>query len=212
MIGALHGKFVARQGADLLIDVHGVGYQVTATSNVLSRCGERGDDLHLVIFTDVKENSISLFGFDSLSEREVFLLLRKVKGIGSKLALSIVSFLGAEELLLSIGQSDVSAIKRVPGVGKKTAERVIVELREQVGASARDIAEAYVPVRGKTAEQIGSHSYTQSFITDAELALVKLGFSAERSRNAVNAALEKKTKLLEMADAGELLKEALAHI
>jgi len=207
MIAALRGTLIQRRDDDLVIDTGGVGYQVTATSAVLASVGDIGSEVQLVVHTDVKETSISLFGFGSQLEKEVFLMLRKVKGVGSRLALAIVSSVGAEELLVSIGQSDVSALKKVSGVGKKTAERVIVELRESVTALVEDrgISVSASAAKSPVTSQMGGAG------DDAVLALQRLGFSKERATSAVERSLTR--ELSEPTrDAGELVKEALAHL
>ena len=178
---------------------------------------EIGSEISLIIYTDVKENDISLFGFANHQEREIFLLLKKVKGVGSKLALSIISSIGPSELLHNIGQGDVTGLCKIPGVGKKTAERLVVELREQVGQLVDDI----VPGLSEQVEKISELKVeTASGITtiaagaDAVLALERLGFSAEQGKKAVAAAVaqEKDLSPSVLKDAGELVKLALGHL
>jgi holliday junction DNA helicase RuvA len=201
MIAYLRGKFLTRSDEELVIDVNGVGYAVHATSSVLSNTPSVGAELSVLIYTDVKENSISLYGFFTQLEREVFLLLKKVSGIGSKSALNLVSGVGAEDLLKAIGSEDVSALTRVNGVGKKTAERVLVELREQVGELIPKVSQDVSPRERRSGVPTGPAG-------DAILALEKLGFNSDRARNAVSAALAGGEQL----DSGEILRQALSQL
>ncbi len=201
MIAALSGKILQKTAENIVIDVRGVGYAVTVTSAVN---GEIGDEISLIIYTDVRENDILLFGFTSQLEREVFLLLKKVKGVGSKVALAIISSIGPEPLLTTIGTSDITALTKVSGVGKKTAERIVVELRESVGA----LALGNVSPLSKKIEIINVSGFG-NVADDAVLALEKLGFSRDRAQKAVSVTLESGAS---SEDAGELVKSALAYL
>ncbi|MFN8389322.1 MAG: Holliday junction branch migration protein RuvA [Bdellovibrionota bacterium] len=210
MIGALKGNIADRNGDRVLIDVQGVGYEVTVTSAALAALSPDGSNARLVIFTDVKENSISLFGFKNSLEKEVFLLLKKVKGVGSKIALSVVSAIGAEGVLSSIGQNDVSRLKRVPGIGGKTAERIIVELRENV---QEFVVESESPlVIEKISEPAGSSMGRVQL--DVVLALEKLGFPSDRAKQVVASAVAARRQggLADFADSADLLRLALSGL
>ena len=213
MIAFLNGTLLNKFNSILVIDVNGVGYEVTVTGNVATSCGNIGAKVQLFIYTDVKENAISLFGFNTQQEKEVFLLLKKVKGIGPRSALNVLSCLGAEQLLTAIGRQDLASLTRVPGIGKKSAERLIVELRENVGEFVKDLYELDGAGPGS-----GDHSglgnlYPRS-VNDAVLALEKLGFAHERAKLAVSKSVKDfaaaKPAILE--NAGELLKVALANL
>ncbi|HQH26147.1 MAG TPA: Holliday junction ATP-dependent DNA helicase RuvA [Oligoflexia bacterium] len=212
MIGRLQGKVVEAAGSLLIIDVHGVGYEVVATSAVLAGLNNGGNELSMLVYTDVKENAIVLYGFHDQLEKQTFLLLKKVKGIGSRMASGIVSAIGACELLANIGRSDVRALQRVPGVGKKTAQRLIVELRETVGKLAE---EAQMPVFDDDA---GAHQNKRNSASnpelDARLALEKLGFSSDAAQNAVSAAMAELAQPGgdSAGDPGELLRAALSKL
>lgn len=211
MIGALTGIVAERLGDIIVIDVGGVGYQVSATDSVLEKIHKIGNRVKVLIFTDVKENSITLFGFDSLIEREVFLLLKKVSGVGSKTAMGIISSAGAEKVLNAIGNGETSALQRAPGVGKRIAERIIVELREHVRGLLTDISKPLSAniERSKISalEDVRLKSYPQ-MTQDAVLALEKLGFSADAAREAVLSAFNENGQL---TDPGELLRLALSR-
>jgi len=203
MISYLRGKFLTRSEDEIVIDVNGVGYAVSATSGVLLNSPAPGGELSVVVYTDVKENSISLFGFASQLEKEVFLLLKKVSGIGSKTALNMVSGIGPEDLLKAIGRSDTSALTRISGVGKKTAERVLVELRERVGelipkGGSRPSAGSYRDIEQPSGDPLD----------DVVLALEKLGFNYERARSAVGAVAKEGG----VRNTEDLLREALSQL
>lgn len=217
MIAALSGIVRDRFGDTLVVDVNGVGYEVIVSNAVLSRTTKLGEKIQLIIYTDVKENAISLFGFDVLLERQVFLMLRKVKGIGSRTALTILSSIGAERLLINIAQEDVNTLQQVSGVGKKTAERIVVELRENVKQLAY---ESPLPLASRIEkERLGLRGEVifvdvNPVIQDAVLALEKLGFPLERAKKAVFIAAQEQGRedFSNLQDPGELLRIALTHL
>ncbi len=214
MIGALRGSVASIHGEHIILDVGGVGYEVAASTRVRSLIGKTGQELAISVYTDVRENAIALYGFAEAGERELFLMLKKVKGVGARLALAIVSQLEPEVLLSAIGAGDVTALKGVSGVGKKTAERLIVELREQVSEMAREIGAAItMPAKGG-AQAIANQSEPAGVAGDVVLALEKLGFPGERARVVVSTTIETHgaTQPSVMNDAGELLKLALANL
>jgi Holliday junction DNA helicase RuvA len=209
MIASLRGTLQAREEEELIVDVNGVGYLV-ATTAAASGSVEVGSKIELLIFTDVKENAISLYGFKSTLEKRVFLLLKRVKGVGSKTALGVLSALGAEALLQAIGRGDVSVLLRVPGIGKKTAERLLLELREQVGSAQFGSAED--GAQQKTNKISAAPPVT--IASDTILALERLGFSSDKASSAVSSALQVfQVKGVDApADPGELLRVSLTHI
>lgn len=201
MIGRLRGKVVEHEDDTLVLDVNGVGYALRATSSVLQLVYQQLDaakELEIVVHTEVRENDISLYGFSSSLEKKVFLLLQKVRGVGARVSLQIVSTIGAESLLSTIGQGSVAALCRVPGVGKKTAERIIVELREMVSELIGQAS------GGDTS--LSSQVEVTRVAEDALLALEKLGFSSERARKAVVGATK---ELGQTATTEEILHVAL---
>ncbi len=131
MIGYLSGKIISSKPTKILIDVNGVGYQVNISINTFEKISEK-ETVSLFIYTNVKEDSITLFGFFAESEKEMFELLISVNGIGPKLAQSILSGILVEDLKSAILLGDVSRIVAVPGIGKKTAERLVLELKTKV--------------------------------------------------------------------------------
>lgn len=131
MIGFLSGKVLSAKPTKLIIDVNGVGYLVNISITTFEKIADQ-KEVALYIYTNVREDAIVLFGFSSESEKEMFELLISVNGIGPKLAQSILSGIQVEELKQAIQTSDISRIVAVPGVGRKTAERIFVELKGKV--------------------------------------------------------------------------------
>jgi Holliday junction DNA helicase RuvA len=135
MIGRLVGKLVSDDvDGTILLDVSGVGYEVSVPLGAVgrSRQAHNGSDLTLHIHTHVREDALALYGFASPTEREVFRTLIGLPGIGPKLALSVLSALPPAELAAAIGANDLKRLNSIPGVGKKTAERLVLELRERL--------------------------------------------------------------------------------
>ena len=131
MIGRLKGTLVHKQPPWLLVDVAGVGYELEAPMSTFYDLPEAGREVTLHVHHAVKEDSVSLYGFLTESERRVFRDVQKVTGIGAKIALAILSGASVEEFARLVQTSDVTALTRIPGIGKKTAERIVVELRDR---------------------------------------------------------------------------------
>ena len=132
MIARLSGILIAKQPPLLVIDVAGVGYEVEAPLSVFYDLPEIGKPLVLLTHLQVKDDGHTLFGFASESERVLFRQLLKISGIGAKLALTILSGATADELARFVAEADTASLTRLPGIGKKTAERIIIELRDKL--------------------------------------------------------------------------------
>ena len=132
MIGSLRGIVLVRKPDNAIIDVNGVGYQVSLPLNVLADLPGEGKEVFLHIYTHVREDALQLFGFTSEDEKKIFMVLLGISGIGPKMALNILSGLSHEEFLNAIDTEDVAMLCRIPGLGKKTAQRLILELREKL--------------------------------------------------------------------------------
>lgn len=133
MIGFLRGKLVAKQPPQLLIEVNGVGYEVDAPMTTFYDLPETGAEILLHTHLVVREDAHILFGFAKPSDRALFRSLIKISGVGPRMALGILSGMSADAFVRCIQDSDSAALTRVPGVGKKTAERLVVELRDKLG-------------------------------------------------------------------------------
>ena len=206
MIAKLRG-IVDSFGDDcVIIDVNGVGYLVFASSRTLSKLA-KGIEVSLWIETIVREDSISLYGFSSPLEKEWFLTLTKVQGVGAKVCLSILSVLTPFQLSQAVAAQDKSSFARASGVGPKLAARIVSELKGKIvlvsdNADATELSASLMenePTENKTAEK------SAKAIEDAISALVNLGYQRIEAYQAVNAAA---TKLPE-ADVSKLIKGAL---
>lgn len=171
MIARLRGVVAEKESGGLIIDVAGVGYQVLVPLSTFYEVGEEGTEIELRIYTHVKDDALSLFGFTSKLEKEVFEKLIQITGIGPKLAVNILSGVPAEELTEAVESGDRVRLNAVPGVGKKTAERMILELRGKLPRTA-------------AASPTGRPTKGGSLKADVVSALVNLGYprsTAERT-------------------------------
>ncbi len=164
MIASITGKLRSKTPDHLIVDVGGVGYLVHIPLSTYCNIPDTGDDVSLHIHTHVREDSLSLFGFLSEREKDMFLLLLGVSGIGPKLALAVLSGLPVEDLCCAIRASDDSKLCAIPGIGKKTAARMVLELKDKV--------KQFVDT---ATEQAGTACYSE-VISDAVSALVNLGY------------------------------------
>ncbi len=133
MIGRLQGTLVSKQPSMLLVDVHGVGYEVEVPLSTMFDLPATGQSVTLLIHTVVREDAFLLYGFLRETERSLFRSLLKISGVGAKMALAILSGMSAQEFADAVQRNDVSTLIRLPGIGRKTAERLIIELRARLG-------------------------------------------------------------------------------
>jgi holliday junction DNA helicase RuvA len=158
MIGYLTGKIISSKPTKMLLDVNGVGYLVNISINTFEQVTGK-ESASLFIYTSVKEDSISLFGFFSESEKEMFELLISITGIGPKLALSILSGIRVDELKHAIQSADVSRIVAVPGIGRKTAERLVLELKSKVDTIKGEEKEISFSVKNEAVSALTTLGY-----------------------------------------------------
>jgi Holliday junction DNA helicase RuvA len=175
VIAYLRGKIFEKHPNLLVVDVGGVGYALTIPVSTFSRLPVVGDETSLHVHTHVREDVLSLFGFLTKDEREIFENLISVNGVGPKLAVTVLSGLATDVLLTAIRSGDVKTLTKIPGVGRKTGERIILELREKLGALA-DVTEGDTP------------SKTTGLENDVISAMVNLGCSADAAGAAVKKA------------------------
>ena len=173
MIGSLRGKLLEKRPNQVLIDVGGVGYQVQIPLSTFASLGTLHGEASLLIHTHLREDQIALYGFITAREKHCFELLISASGVGPSLALKILSGMSIEELVPAIRRGDLAQLVRIPGVGRKTAERIVVELRDKLAA-------VDVPESGKPQARPQLES-------DVASALINLGYD-ERS---VERAIEK---------------------
>lgn len=131
MIGSLSGTLKRKSPSGCIIEVGGVGYLVTTSVQSYTRLPAEGSAVSLEIYTAVREDAINLYGFFSVEEKETFLKLTSISGIGPKLAINILSGIAPRDLALAISRQDLPRLSSIPGIGKKTAERIIVELKDK---------------------------------------------------------------------------------
>src|SRR5437899_6970411 len=134
MIGQIRGRLADKRPNQLLVDVGGVGYQVQVPLSTYAALGELHTEVTLLIHTHVREDALALYGFVSAREKHFFELLLSASGVGPTLALKILSGMNVEELVPAIRGGDLARLTRIPGVGRKTAERMVVELKDKLGA------------------------------------------------------------------------------
>ncbi|MEK6286112.1 MAG: Holliday junction branch migration protein RuvA [Acidobacteriota bacterium] len=173
MIAQLSGKIIHKQPNAVIIDVGGVGYDVTIPVSTFYELGEPGTDVSLKIHTHVREDVIQLFGFWTGREKELFLKLTSVSGVGPKLAITMLSGMPAGELIGAITSNEFVRLTSIPGVGRKTAERVVVELRDKLAvisleareaerAASRDLPPGEAAVRDDTAAALMALGYPKA--------------------------------------------------
>ena len=183
MIGRLRGKLLVKHAPSLLVDVSGVGYEVEAPMTTFYQLPEVGSEVTLHTHLLVREDAQLLYGFASEQERLMFRSLIKISGVGAKLALALLSGMAAQELVQTVQHNDVARLTRVPGVGKKTAERLIVEMRDRLPAIglAGDAGGAMTSVSGSVA------AGQSDAVKDAISALIALGYKPQEASRMVNA-------------------------
>ncbi len=205
MISRLHGEVVEIDGDGIVVDVNGVGYEVACTTALLSRLS-LGTRAIFSVYTDVREDAIRLFGFDSVAERHIFLLLNRVSGMGPRSSLDVVSNVAIRDLLRAIGSGDVHALMSIKGVGKKKAERIVVELRDLVANMAGERADS---LRAMVSVERSAEPPATAISSDAVSALEVLGFARRDAESAVSQALQGRGSV---GDVGELIREALRYV
>jgi len=179
MITFLHGRLVEALPTQVTVDVNGVGYEVLIPLSSFDKLPQPGTDVKLLTQLVVREDAHTLYGFMTAAERELFrLLINNVSGIGPKIALNILSGMNPVTFRGAVANGDVKALSQISGVGKKTAERVVVELRDKIGAAGAWEASSAQRVLSPADQKIN----------DAVLALMALGFKQVGAHDAVRAA------------------------
>ncbi|MEJ2059154.1 MAG: Holliday junction branch migration protein RuvA [Gammaproteobacteria bacterium] len=191
MIGRLRGEIVVKQPPMLLVDVNGVGYELEAPMSTFYELGAAGTQVTLFTHLQVREDAHTLYAFVSEAERSLFRSLLKVSGVGAKMALAILSGMNAAEFGRCVQAGDAAALTRLPGIGKKTAERLIIEMRDRIEAPGEV---ALTPTGGTPVSDP---------VEDAVHALISLGYRPADASRMVSA--------VEAADLGseEIIRQAL---
>jgi len=189
MIAYLSGKLLAKQATSVIVGVGGVGYEVIIPLSTFYELGEVGADVSLVIYTHVREDTLQLFGFKTARERELYLKLISVQGIGAKSGISMLSGLSADEIVTAIRTDNLARLTSIPGVGRKTAERLVIELRDKLNEfTAQSAAE-----RAASASQ--TEAPADAVFDDALSALVNLGYQRNAAEKALNQAMKEGTEV-----------------
>ncbi len=175
MIALLSGQLAHRAPDHIIVDVGGVGYQLHIPLSTFYRLPETGP-VRLQVYTNVREDAIVLFGFFTAAEKDLFTLLISVSGVGPKLGITILSHIAPAELALALSQGDVTRLIAIPGIGKKSAERLVLELQDKASAYAISASISAPPTDADT-----SDSHHQ----DALSALVNLGYKESLARQAL---------------------------
>ncbi len=194
MIAALRGRLAAKVVPRLVIDVHGVGYDVQVPLSTYARTCDIGEEIALHIHTHVREDQIALFGFASLLEQQVFERLLAVSGIGPKVALAVLSGIQPADLVTAVHTNDAARLTVIPGVGRKTAERIVLELRDRLPAAIGEPGDAPAGAGGIRADLLS--------------ALVNLGYPRPTVEKVVAAV----AKAQPDATFEQALREALAQL
>jgi Holliday junction DNA helicase RuvA len=194
MIALIRGQLVEKRPGSVIIETQGIGYQVFVSVNTLYDLPEMAEMVHLHIHTHVREDLLQLFGFSTLLEKEIFQILIGVSGIGPKLALNILSGIAPDELLVSLQSENLNRLMAIPGVGRKTAERLVFDLKEKV----REIAlrGESVPEKKKPKDQMAE---------DVISALVNLGYKKNQAERVVEQVWQQQPG----ASLEEILRESL---
>lgn len=197
MIAFLRGTLFKKKPQSIVVDVNGVGYEVLVPLSTFYHLAEEGNAVALHIHTRLRDDTLQLFGFHTETEKELFLMLTTVSGIGPRLAVNILSRIGPNDLFDAIAEGDAPALQTIPGVGKKTSERIALELKDRA-VKARNRLET--PVAETTTSPRGHR-----LVDDALSALLNLGYSPKAAREAV----EKSSSAVSEPNLEAIIREAL---
>lgn len=195
MYAFIEGKVCEKNAGELILLAGGVGYQINCSMNTLAAAPALGETMRCYTYLSVREDAMELFGFSSREEKRMFLSLTGVSGVGPKMALALLGSMPLKELNLAILLGDVTALSRAPGIGKKTAQRIALELKDKV--SQEDVSA--VSAGGAAPVQ----SMAADCVTEALEALQALGYTPAEARNAVQSVRDQSDKT------DELIKLAL---
>lgn len=199
MIGRLRGILIEKQAPYLLLDVNGVGYEIQAPMTTFYRLPALGQEIILYTHLSITENLHQLFGFFEQRDRSLFRTLIKVNGVGPKLAIGILSGMESDDIARCVKENNVKALTKVPGIGQKTAERLVVELKDR-------LKNWDVPAGENQSQTMfnDSHSVNDAY-SEAESALISLGYKPNEAAKMIAAAAKQKPE----AKSEELIRLAL---
>ncbi|HYY56773.1 MAG TPA: Holliday junction branch migration protein RuvA [Pyrinomonadaceae bacterium] len=186
MIAYLSGTLLSKQATTVIIDIGGVGYEVTIPLSTFYDLEEVGTNVQLRIYTHVREDALQLYGFKTARERELFLRLISVSGIGPKLGVTMLSGMSADEIIASIRTNNLARLTSIPGVGKKTAERLVIELRDKIAALSSPALEEEFATRTAAGAPLSEDAVRD----DALSALLNLGYQKAAAEKALAGAIQ----------------------
>jgi len=198
MIAFLRGRIVDRQPNRIIIDIQGVGYDVHVPLSTFYEIGEVGTDVALRVHTHVREDALQLYGFLTELERQLFERLIAISGIGPKLAVAVLSGMDPRDLVTAVQRADIARLTSIPGVGKKTAERIVLELKDR-------LAQIVMPAAADTAPPASGADRLRA---DLLSALQNLGYHRPQAEKAIEAAVKSMTD----ATFEQALKSALREL
>ena len=184
MIAYLSGKLIEKQANSIIVDVGGIGYEAIVSLSTYYELADVGSEVSLRIYTYVREDTLQLFGFITSKERALFLKLITVSGIGPKLAVTMLSGMSADEIIVAIRSDNLVALTSIPGIGKKTAERLVIELRDKIA----DIGNVDDPTKPNV--NMADESSSNEIYEDALSALINLGYQQKDAAKALNKAIQ----------------------
>ena len=198
MIASLRGILTKKSPSGIVVETGGIGLEVMVPLSVLYELPDLGNEVQLIIHTHMRESQILLLGFLQPEERETYRLLTTVTGIGPRLAVNILSGLPFEELLEALFQQDSQRLQRIPGVGKKMAERMVVELKDKIPAREISLGDRKIPAQQR-----------KHLFSEVLSALMNLGYKQKEAEAAIEKSLIQIEKNAEQANLEILLKSAL---
>lgn len=187
MIAHLSGTLLSKQATSVIVDVAGVGYELAIPLSTFYDLGEIGEPVQLRVYTHVREDALQLYGFKTARERELFLQLISVNGVGPALAIKLLSGMNADEMIASIRTNNLVRLVAIPGVGRKTAERLVVDLRDKIAALSSPALEEEFAAKAAVE---GAPTTTEAMRNDAMSALANLGYQRAAVEKAVKNALD----------------------
>jgi holliday junction DNA helicase RuvA len=205
MIAHLSGTLLSKQATSVIVDVAGVGYEVNIPVSTFYDLVEVGSNVQLRIYTHVREDTLQLYGFMTARERELFLRLISVSGIGPKLGITLLSGMSADEMIASIRTNNLARLTLIPGVGRKTAERLVMELRDKVSALAVPEPETE---HGGPEVDAGAPLSADAVRSDALSALLNLGYQRGAAEKAITSAMNEVGEV----SVESILRSSLRHL
>ena len=204
MIGYINGRLEEVMDGAIIVDNNGIGYEIFVPASVIGSLPSKGNEVKIYTYMNVREDSLQLFGFMTRDDLEVFKMLITVSGIGPKGALGILGVMSADDIRFAVMSEDAKTISKAPGIGAKTARKLIIELKDKL--NFKDVIEGALD-RGENAAANSSASADKQIISDAVEALTALGYSASDAMKAV--------RMVEMTDdmtVEKLLKLSLKNM